>query len=71
MSQIFDINKGVPDEAGLRSTSWKLLLGYLPPDKNMWTSELKSQRLLYYVNKYIGYKTKQNKTKAYKHNRTG
>ncbi|CAO3692723.1 unnamed protein product [Rhizopus stolonifer] len=39
---------GIPDEPGLRSTAWKVLLGYLPPDKRMWTSVLKNQRLNYY-----------------------
>ncbi|KAK4510764.1 GTPase-activating protein S23 [Mucor velutinosus] len=39
---------GIPDEPGLRSTAWKVLLGYLPPDKRMWSSTLKSQRLAYY-----------------------
>ncbi|KAG1142550.1 hypothetical protein G6F37_002574 [Rhizopus arrhizus] len=39
---------GIPDEPGLRSTAWKVLLGYLPPDKRMWTNILKSQRLNYY-----------------------
>ncbi|CEP17365.1 hypothetical protein [Parasitella parasitica] len=39
---------GIPDEPGLRSTAWKVLLGYLPPDKRMWSSTLKNQRLSYY-----------------------
>ncbi|ORE07319.1 RabGAP/TBC [Rhizopus microsporus var. microsporus] len=39
---------GIPDEPGLRSTAWKVLLGYLPPDKRTWASILKSQRLSYY-----------------------
>ncbi|KAI8638456.1 rab-GTPase-TBC domain-containing protein [Parasitella parasitica] len=39
---------GIPDEPGLRSTAWKVLLGYLPPDKRMWSSTLKNQRLFYY-----------------------
>ncbi|KAG0740211.1 hypothetical protein G6F57_004860 [Rhizopus arrhizus] len=38
---------GIPDEPGLRSTAWKVLLGYLPPDKRMWTNTLKNQRLCY------------------------
>jgi hypothetical protein len=42
---------GIPDEPGLRSTAWKVLLGYLPPDKRMWESVLKDQRLTYYVRK--------------------
>ncbi|ORY93855.1 rab-GTPase-TBC domain-containing protein [Syncephalastrum racemosum] len=39
---------GIPDDPGLRSTAWKVLLGYLPPDKRMWDSVLSSQRLCYY-----------------------
>ncbi|KAI9486404.1 MAG: rab-GTPase-TBC domain-containing protein [Benjaminiella poitrasii] len=39
---------GIPDEPGLRSTAWKILLGYLPPDKRMWETTLKKQRLYYY-----------------------
>ncbi|KAI9490507.1 rab-GTPase-TBC domain-containing protein [Zychaea mexicana] len=39
---------GVPDESGLRATAWKVLLGYLPPDKRMWNTVLHSQRLSYY-----------------------
>lgn len=40
---------GIPDEPGLRSLAWKVLMGYLPPDKRMWASTLKTQRLNYYV----------------------
>ncbi|KAI7854604.1 rab-GTPase-TBC domain-containing protein [Circinella umbellata] len=39
---------GIPDESGLRATAWKVLLGYLPPDKRMWNTVLNSQRLSYY-----------------------
>ncbi|KAI7906962.1 rab-GTPase-TBC domain-containing protein [Cokeromyces recurvatus] len=39
---------GIPDEPGLRSTAWKVLMGYLPPDKRMWETTLKKQRLNYY-----------------------
>ncbi|RCI05519.1 hypothetical protein CU098_011311 [Rhizopus stolonifer] len=39
---------GIPDESGLRSTAWKVLLGYLPPDKRMWETTLKDSRLNYY-----------------------
>ncbi|KAI9247500.1 rab-GTPase-TBC domain-containing protein [Phascolomyces articulosus] len=39
---------GIPDESGLRATAWKVLLGYLPPDKRMWNTVLTSQRLSYY-----------------------
>ncbi|KAI8142437.1 rab-GTPase-TBC domain-containing protein, partial [Fennellomyces sp. T-0311] len=41
-------NAGIPDESGLRATAWKVLLGYLPPDKRMWHTVLTSQRLSYY-----------------------
>ncbi|KAI8372310.1 rab-GTPase-TBC domain-containing protein [Choanephora cucurbitarum] len=40
--------QGIPDEPGLRSLAWKVLMGYLPPDKRMWASTLKTQRLNYY-----------------------
>ncbi|KAI8997216.1 rab-GTPase-TBC domain-containing protein [Pilobolus umbonatus] len=39
---------GIPDASGIRCIAWKVLLGYLPPDKRMWKSTLKSQRLSYY-----------------------
>ncbi|KAG0341323.1 hypothetical protein BG004_006066 [Podila humilis] len=39
---------GIPDKPGLRQTSWKILLGYLPPDKSRWESVLMEQRRLYY-----------------------
>ncbi|XP_076941885.1 uncharacterized protein LOC143611581 [Bidens hawaiensis] len=37
---------GIPD-AGIRSTTWKLLLGYLPTDKRIWPSELSKKRSQY------------------------
>ncbi|KAI9319520.1 rab-GTPase-TBC domain-containing protein [Dichotomocladium elegans] len=39
---------GIPDESGLRATAWRVLLGYLPPDKRLWNQVLNSQRLCYY-----------------------
>ncbi|KAI4370456.1 hypothetical protein MLD38_018809 [Melastoma candidum] len=39
--------QGVPDCAGIRSTVWKLLLGYLPPDRSLWSSELIKKRSQY------------------------
>ncbi|OAD65156.1 hypothetical protein PHYBLDRAFT_153752 [Phycomyces blakesleeanus NRRL 1555(-)] len=39
---------GIPDEVGVRPIAWKVLLGYLPPDKRMWQSTLSNQRLCYY-----------------------
>ncbi|KAK9062548.1 hypothetical protein SSX86_019735 [Deinandra increscens subsp. villosa] len=38
---------GIPDAAGIRSTTWKLLLGYLPIDKRIWSSELSKKRSQY------------------------
>ncbi|XP_030511335.1 TBC1 domain family member 13-like [Rhodamnia argentea] len=38
---------GLPDEGGLRATSWKLLLGYLPPSRKLWEKELSENRLKY------------------------
>ncbi|GLT28857.1 hypothetical protein SLA2020_037610 [Shorea laevis] len=39
--------QGIPDGAGIRSTVWKLLLGYLPPDRGQWSSELAKKRSQY------------------------
>lgn len=39
--------QGIPDGAGIRSTVWKLLLGYLPPDRGLWPSELAKKRSQY------------------------
>ncbi|KAI8890651.1 RabGAP/TBC [Backusella circina FSU 941] len=39
---------GIPDEPGLRSAAWKVLMGYLPPDKRLWEDTLKTQRTSYY-----------------------
>ncbi|XP_031736968.1 TBC domain-containing protein C1952.17c isoform X2 [Cucumis sativus] len=40
-------SQGIPDGPGIRSTVWKLLLGYLPPDRGLWTSELAKKRSQY------------------------
>ncbi|XP_022964438.1 TBC1 domain family member 13-like [Cucurbita moschata] len=40
-------SQGIPDGAGIRSTVWKLLLGYLPPDRGFWPSELAKKRSQY------------------------
>ncbi|WZZ58735.1 hypothetical protein YC2023_058842 [Brassica napus] len=32
------------DSPGIRSTVWKLLLGYLPPERSLWSTELKQMR---------------------------
>ncbi|ORX53989.1 RabGAP/TBC [Hesseltinella vesiculosa] len=39
---------GIPDEGGCHATAWKVLLGYLPPDKRLWESTLHDKRLSYY-----------------------
>ncbi|KAF7837001.1 TBC1 domain family member 13 [Senna tora] len=39
--------QGIPDGAGIRSTVWKLLLGYLPLDRGLWSSELAKKRSQY------------------------
>ena len=38
---------GVPEVKGLRSISWRLLLNYLPPEKNEWKDYISKQRKLY------------------------
>ncbi|KAE8703013.1 DUF246 domain-containing protein [Hibiscus syriacus] len=40
-------SQGIPDGAGIRSTVWKLLLGYLPPERGQWSSELAKKRSQY------------------------
>ncbi|KAJ7955391.1 TBC1 domain family member protein [Quillaja saponaria] len=42
-----NVCQGIPDGAGIRSTVWKLLLGYLPPDRGLWSSELAKKRSQY------------------------
>ncbi|KAI4317525.1 hypothetical protein L6164_025387 [Bauhinia variegata] len=39
--------QGIPDGAGIRSAVWKLLLGYLPLDRGLWSSELTKKRSQY------------------------
>ncbi|KAK6914286.1 Rab-GTPase-TBC domain [Dillenia turbinata] len=39
--------QGIPDGAGIRSTVWKLLLGYLPSDRSLWASEMAKKRSQY------------------------
>lgn len=39
-------SQGVPD--GLRAVYWKLLLGYLPPERDLWPSVLESSRHSYH-----------------------
>ncbi|KAF3337381.1 TBC1 domain family member 13 [Carex littledalei] len=40
-------SEGIPDGAGIRSTVWKLLLGYLPMDRQSWREELEKRRTQY------------------------
>ncbi|KAG1331487.1 TBC1 domain family member 13 [Cocos nucifera] len=39
--------QGIPDDAAIRPTVWKLLLGYLPPDRTLWAHELDKKRSQY------------------------
>ncbi|PHJ25857.1 tbc domain-containing protein [Cystoisospora suis] len=40
--------KGMPDSSpALRALYWKILLGYLPLDRTLWTEELKKKRAAY------------------------
>ncbi|XP_021276107.1 TBC domain-containing protein C1952.17c-like isoform X2 [Herrania umbratica] len=38
---------GLPDGGGLRATVWKLLLGFLPPSRDLWEKELTENRQKY------------------------
>ncbi|BBH08498.1 Ypt/Rab-GAP domain of gyp1p superfamily protein [Prunus dulcis] len=40
-------SSGLPDGGRLRATAWKLLLGYLPPSRDLWEKELIENRLKY------------------------
>ncbi|XP_042390756.1 TBC1 domain family member 13-like isoform X1 [Zingiber officinale] len=40
-------SQGIPDGAGIRSTIWKLLLGYLPRNRELWGQELDRKRVQY------------------------
>ncbi|CAN8232251.1 unnamed protein product [Cochlearia groenlandica] len=40
-------SQGLPDDAGIRSLVWKLLLSYLSPDRSLWSSELAKKRSQY------------------------
>ncbi|CAM6101401.1 unnamed protein product [Calypogeia fissa] len=39
--------QGIPDVGGLRSMSWKLLVGYLPRNREEWSAELAKKRAEY------------------------
>lgn len=42
------LGEGIPDEAALiREYSWKLVLGYLPPEKYMWRETIEKQKGIY------------------------
>ncbi|XP_033096948.1 TBC1 domain family member 13-like [Anneissia japonica] len=38
---------GIPDNAGIRSICWKILLNYLPPNKTLWKELLSERRSAY------------------------
>ncbi|CAF1700256.1 hypothetical protein HID58_052013 [Brassica napus] len=39
--------QSLSNSPGIRSTIWKLLLGYLPPKRSLWSTELKQKRPQY------------------------
>ncbi|BBN06097.1 TBC1 domain family member 13 [Marchantia polymorpha subsp. ruderalis] len=41
--------QGIPDVGSIRATTWKLLLGYLPRNREDWSIELKKKRAEYTV----------------------
>ncbi|KAE8714197.1 Ypt/Rab-GAP domain of gyp1p superfamily protein isoform 2 [Hibiscus syriacus] len=41
------VGTGLPDGGNLRPTVWKLLLGYLPPSRDLWEKELIENRQKY------------------------
>ncbi|KAK2645939.1 hypothetical protein Ddye_021134 [Dipteronia dyeriana] len=40
-------DSGLPDGGGLRATTWKLLLGFLSPSRDLWEKELTESRQKY------------------------
>ncbi|XP_068695317.1 TBC1 domain family member 13-like isoform X1 [Montipora foliosa] len=46
---------GIPDGSGIRSLCWKLMLGYLPLQRDLWPETLKCQRATYkqFVREFI------------------
>lgn len=40
-------SQGVPDSGSIRAMSWKLLLGYLPKSRDLWSAELEKKRAEY------------------------
>jgi len=41
--------QGIPDAGGIRATTWKVLLGYLPRNREDWATELAKKRATYVV----------------------
>ncbi|KAL0649942.1 hypothetical protein Bca4012_092633 [Brassica carinata] len=39
--------QSLSDSPGIRSTVWKVLLGYLTPERSLWSTELKQKRSQY------------------------
>ncbi|KAF3783447.1 TBC1 domain family member 13 [Nymphaea thermarum] len=39
--------QGVPDSSGIRSIVWKVLLGYLPCNREIWPDEMRKKRVQY------------------------
>ncbi|KAG0583742.1 hypothetical protein KC19_3G159600 [Ceratodon purpureus] len=42
-------SQGIPDVGGIRATTWKVLLGFLPKNRDEWATELKKKRATYAV----------------------
>lgn len=47
----YSILTGIPEDRGLRSLVWKILLHYIPPEKNNWEATIFTKRQIY--NQYI------------------
>lgn len=58
------ITHGLP--ANLRSTTWKLLLGYLPPDKGQWDATVRAKREDYQKRAQLYDESLRNNTIAHK-----
>ncbi|KHG29038.1 TBC1 domain family member 13 [Gossypium arboreum] len=41
------VSTGIPEGGNLRATVWKLILGYLPPSRDLWEKELSENRKKY------------------------
>ncbi|XP_024364501.1 uncharacterized protein [Physcomitrium patens] len=42
-------SQGIPDTGGIRATTWKVLLGFLPRNRDDWATELEKKRATYAV----------------------